>query len=84
MYYRTRGYVLKKRTFFGARSAPVTGIDVCTEHANIAKTTQHHEFSPRCLIFGLHIMYSYVVCFTKIRDIDGSIFFKRVYFAPDM
>ena len=39
----TKRRLLKKRTFFRARSAPVTGIDVCTAYPNIAKYTQHHK-----------------------------------------
>ena len=35
----SEGQAPRKRTFFRARSAPVTGINVCTTYPNIAKST---------------------------------------------
>ena len=47
-----QGHAPKKRTYFRARSAPVTGIDVCTTHPNIVKSTQHHQFFAKVSNFG--------------------------------
>ena len=50
--YATVGRALKKRTFFRARSAPVTGIDVHTTYPNLAKYTQHHKMFAKIANYG--------------------------------
>ena len=47
-----RDGALKKRTFFRARSAPVTGIDGCTVYPNIAEYTQYHKLFAKIGNFG--------------------------------
>ena len=76
---RARWRALKKRTFFGARYDPVTGIDISTAYPNIAKSTQHHKvfakipnFDSACYVF-LHslplenLRHLWGQCFRKVH-----------------
>ena len=75
-----RGRASKKRTFFRARSAPVTGIDVCTVHSNIAKSTHHDKLFAKIPNFVTAYFVFLRIMIPRIKGIhEGNVLEKSIF-----